>query len=199
MTKTDAERSFGRLRDAVSSRLRDDPYAWIREATNAHRQEHQCWAYPYKDGTILGAIGSALRPQRVLELGTALGYTASWWAQSGATVTSIEADPIHVRLAKENIHALDMSARVEILNSSFEAATPQLPHDFNLVFFDGYEPSQSVLTQIQDLLHPSGMLVLTNLDLGTDDFRKTLACQTGWRTDDLEDLAISRRASEKAA
>jgi predicted O-methyltransferase YrrM len=83
-----------RIEEVVRDRDRFDPFRWIRDATDAHRGEHHCWAYPYEDGTVLGAIIAELRPERVLELGAALGaalgYTACWWATGGALVDSRE-------------------------------------------------------------------------------------------------------------
>ena len=58
-----------------------DPFAAIRDATNAHRAMHAgCGAYPYSNGALLGALAAAVSARRILELGTALGYIpeAAW-------------------------------------------------------------------------------------------------------------------------
>ena len=60
-----------------------DPFAKIRTATNTHRGKHGCNAYPYDNGPLLAALAGAANARRILELGTALGYTALSFA-SGA-------------------------------------------------------------------------------------------------------------------
>ncbi len=86
---------------------RADPFAKIRTATNAHRARHGCGAYPYDNGPLLAALAAAANARRILELGTALGYTALSFASGApdATVDTIERDPEHVQLARDNIAA----------------------------------------------------------------------------------------------
>ena len=82
-----------------------DPFAKVKAATDAHRARHGCGAYPYDNGPLLAALAAAANARRILELGTALGYTALSFA-SGApdsTVDTIERDPEHVQLARDNI------------------------------------------------------------------------------------------------
>ncbi|MBV8745916.1 MAG: hypothetical protein JO134_12835, partial [Xanthobacteraceae bacterium] len=86
-------------RDSVSS---GDPFASIRTATLAHLRKHGCGCYPFFDGSLLGVIAGAAGAQRIVELGTALGYTACWFAHGApdAQIDTIDFDPEHVRLAR---------------------------------------------------------------------------------------------------
>src|ERR1700733_10357808 len=105
-----------------------DPYAKIRAATNAHRGRHGCGAYPYDNGPLLAALAAAANARRILELGTALGYTALFFA-SGArdgTVDTIERDPEHVRLARDNITAARLDHRITIHEGDFATVLPTL-------------------------------------------------------------------------
>jgi len=76
----------------------------------AHRKVHGCEAYTFEDGPALTALSGWKQPHRVLELGTALGYSACCLAQGSASarVDTIEGDATHVTLAREQIarHAL---------------------------------------------------------------------------------------------
>jgi predicted O-methyltransferase YrrM len=58
----------------------------IQKATRAHRQAHGCHAYTYSDGAALTALAANAGAKRVLELGTALGYTACCLAAAGPSV-----------------------------------------------------------------------------------------------------------------
>src|SRR5271168_730671 len=93
-----------------------DPSAKIRTATNTHRARHGCGAYPYRNGPLLAALAGAANARRILELGTALGYTALSFATgaSDATVDTIERDPEHARIARENIAAAGMDHRITV-------------------------------------------------------------------------------------
>lgn len=180
---------------ANSIRTRDgaDPYRWIRDVTDAHRAQHWCWAYPYQDGSILGAVVDALRPDRVLEFGTALGYTACWWAARGAQVATVELDPAHVRLARVNIERASPAGVITVHAGDFGTVVPTLTAGYDLAFFDGYAPPPDLLTALSSCLRPDGLLVATNLDLGDGQFRSLLSSDSGWETVLVEDLALARR------
>ena len=46
-----------------------DPFASVRDATNAHRAKHAgCGAYPYQNGPLLGTLAAATNARRILEL-----------------------------------------------------------------------------------------------------------------------------------
>src|SRR6185312_2339497 len=93
-----------------------DPFAPIRQATIAHRERHGCGTYPYGNGPLLGAIAASANARRILELGTALGYTALSFAMGApdATVDTIERDPQHVELARQHIAAAALDHRIAV-------------------------------------------------------------------------------------
>src|SRR5450759_2213157 len=98
-----------------------DPFAAVREATLAHRASHGCGAYPYDNGALLGALAASANARRVLELGTALGYTALWFARGApeAVVDTIEHDAEHVRLAGEQVEAYGMAGHIVVHEGEF--------------------------------------------------------------------------------
>lgn len=191
---TGQERLIG-LEEAVRRHEQADPYSWIREATDAHRRGHRCWAYPYADGSVLGAIAAYLRPARVLELGTALGYTACWWARAGAQVDSVERDEVHVDLARENVELAAPAGPVDVHQGDFGAVLPALDDDYDLAFFDGYEPPGTLLGLVSGRLRPEGALITTNLDLGDGRIGSVLAATPRWHTVFVADLAVSIRVA----
>lgn len=177
----------------LTQRDRTDPYRWIHDATDQHRAQHGCWAYPYQDGSILGALRDALRPIRVLELGTALGYTACWWAAGGARVDTLEADPVHVQLARDMIAQAAPWGVVTVRQGEFADLMPELDSTYDLAFFDGYAPPPDLLPTIATRLAPDGTLVATNLDLFGGGFRADLSTNPAWHAAFVEDLAVARR------
>src|ERR1700728_5421895 len=131
-----------------------DPFAKIRTATNTHRARHGCNAYPYDNGPLLAALAAAADARRILELGTALGYTALSFASGApdATVDSIESDPEHVRLARENIAAAAMDHRITVHEGDFAAILPTLDPGYDVAFFDGQAPSPAVQKALRGLV-----------------------------------------------
>src|SRR3954454_17953221 len=156
-----------------------DPLAKLRTATNKHRERHGCGAYPYGNGPLLSALAGAVAARRILELGTALGYTALSFARGapGAIVDTIERDPDHVRLARENIAAAGLSEHVTVHEGDFSAVLKTLDPGYDLAFFDGFTPNKPLLAAITKLLRPGGTLITANLNHGgtADAVRTALA------------------------
>jgi predicted O-methyltransferase YrrM len=175
-----------------------DPYAKIRAATNAHRGRHGCSAYPYDNGPLLATLAAAANARRVLELGTALGYTALSFASgaTGATVDTIERDPEHVRLAQENIAGASMDHRITVHEGDFAAILSTLDPGYDVAFFDGQTPSPAMHKTLRGLLRTGGTLITANLNHGgtADAVRKALFDGKSWRSaliDEDGETAIS--------
>lgn len=92
----------------------DDPWREVQIATDRHRSDHHCWAYPHSDGRLLSILAAAISAKRILELGTALGYTALSLADgaAGAHVDTLERDPLHVALARANVTQAGFADRI---------------------------------------------------------------------------------------
>jgi predicted O-methyltransferase YrrM len=172
-----------RSRNAAAS---PDPFAAVRAATNAHRARHGCGAYPYKNGALLGAVAAAANARRVLELGTALGYTALWLAHGApdATVDTIENDAEHVRLAREHIEACAFTGRVTVHHGDFARVLRTLDPGYDVIFFDGFTPAPALLKTLRELLRPRGALISANLTHGgeANAYRAALLNADDWLT-----------------
>jgi predicted O-methyltransferase YrrM len=145
-----------------------DPFAHIRAATNAHRAQHGCGAYPYANGALIGALAAAAGARRIIELGTALGYTGLWLAHGApeAVIDTIDADAEHVRMAREHIEACGMSGHVIVHRGDFARVLRTLDPGYDLAFFDGFTPSLPILAALRRLLRARGVLVSANLTHG---------------------------------
>ena len=168
-----------------------DRFAKISAATNAHRDRHGCSAYPYDNGPLLAALAAAANARRILELGTALGYTALSFASGArdATVDTIECDPEHVRLARENIAGASMDHRITVHEGDFAAILPTLDPGYDVAFFDGQTPSPALHKTLRGLLRTGGTLITANLNHGgtADAVRKALFDGKSWRSAFLDE------------
>jgi predicted O-methyltransferase YrrM len=179
-----------------------DPFGKIRAATDSHRATHGCGAYPYGNGPLLAALAGTANARRILELGTALGYTALSFASGArdATVDTVERDPEHVRLARDNIAAAAMDHRVTVHEGDFSAVLPTLDPGYDVAFFDGGTPVPSLHKTLRGLLRTGGTLITANLNHGgtADAVRKALFDGKSWRSalvDDDGETAISVKPS----
>lgn len=145
----------------------EDPFAPLSEKTTRHRLRHGCGAYTYDKGAFLVAAARALAPRRILELGTALGYTALSLAQGapGSMVETLEGDRTHAELARAEFEAAGFADRIELRFGDFSHLLPQLSPGFDLVFFDGFAPAEGLYREILRLLAPGAVLVSANLSL----------------------------------
>jgi predicted O-methyltransferase YrrM len=175
-----------------------DPFAKVRNATNQHRAQHGCSAYPYDHGPLLGVLAATARARRILELGTALGYTALSFAHGApdSTVDTIDGDEEHVRLARENIAAAALDHRITVHQGDFAKVLSTLDPGYDLAFFDGNAPLPALHTGVRGLLRTGGLLITANLNHGgtAEAVYKALFDGKSWRSalvDDEGETAIS--------
>ena len=179
-----------------------DPFGKVREATLKHRARHGCGAYPYDNGPLLGALAAAAGARRILELGCALGDTALSFADGAprARVDTIERDPEHVRLARENIAAAGFDKRITVHEGDFAKVLPTLNQGYDIAFFDGHTPQPALHKTLQGLLKIGGVLITANLNHGgtADAVREALFDGSTWRSallDEDGETAISVKLS----
>lgn len=170
----------------MAAKKSTDPFAEVRTQTLRHRAQHGCGTYPYDNGPLLGVLAAAANAIRILECGTALGYTSLGLAHGapGAKVDTIERDPEHVRLARANIAAAGMDKRVRVHEGDFLTVLPTLAPGYDLAFFDGHTPAPALLAALQKLLRTGGLLVIANLNHGgtADAVCKALQDTRSWLT-----------------
>jgi predicted O-methyltransferase YrrM len=163
-----------------------DPFVAVREATEAHRAKHKgCGAYPYDNGALLGTLAAAANARRILELGTALGYTALWFARGApeAVIDTIERDGDHVHLAREQVDAHALSGHIVVHQGEFAQVLRRLDPGYDVAFFDGFTPSRPLLKELRRLLRAHGLLISANLThSGAEAYLAALQDGKNWFT-----------------
>jgi predicted O-methyltransferase YrrM len=171
-----------------------DPFADVRDATRRHQSAHRCGAHVYRDGALLGVVGAIAAARRIVEVGTALGYSALWLAHGApeATVDTIEGDAEHVRLARAQLTAHGADSRVRVHHGRAEQLLPALAHDvYDVAFFDGFAPTVDLIAGLRALLRPGGVLIAGNLTMAREGVQGELADAARWLTFSLGETALA--------
>ncbi len=167
-----------------------DRFQHVAEETERHRAAHGCNAYHSGDGPLLGVLARAAEPARVLEVGTALGYSALWiaFAARKAIVETIESDREHVALARGTIARQGYADRITVLEGRAEDILPSLrAKHYDLVFYDADFPGPSELDQFHRILRRRGLLISANIFPGRHPNMGGLERATAYRKLLLED------------
>jgi len=153
--------------DTLNHSLTTDPFATLQVQTRQHRLHHRCGAYTFEDGPALTRLVSVHRPARILELGTALGYTACCLAYGSphTHVDTIEGDHDHVQRARSQIARYGLQNRITVHHGDFALILADLTSTYDMVFFDGFAPEFPILMRLRELLTDGGMFVCSNLQL----------------------------------
>ena len=147
----------------------NDEFAAVADATEAHRVAHGCDTFAGGDGPLLRVLAAAIRPRRILEVGTALGYSAlnlAAGAGSGASVDTVEADPSHAELARQHVLDHGMASRIRVHVGRDLDVLGGLDERYDLIFYDAAVPTPAHLDVFDGLLAADGVLLSSNLFLG---------------------------------
>lgn len=116
---------------------------------------------------LIGVMGQILKPKKILEIGTAIGYSAilmSGFLQSGGTITTIERYSKMIEEAKKNIERANLSKVIQVLEGDAEEILPSLSEEYDLIFIDAAKGQYlEFLNSCMKLLRPGGLLISDNI------------------------------------
>jgi predicted O-methyltransferase YrrM len=118
-------------------------------------------------GVLLRVLVTAVGGQRLLEIGTAIGYSGIWLAGAlgaGGMLLTLEQDESRAREARENFAKAGLADRVTVIVGDARRMLAKVAGPFDLIFQDGdkqlYGP---MLERLVGLLRPGGVLVTDNV------------------------------------
>jgi predicted O-methyltransferase YrrM len=118
-------------------------------------------------GALLRVLATALGATRVLEIGTAIGYSGIWLASAlapGGTLFTMELSEERAREAKENFARAGVADRVTVIVGDANLKLAKVAGPFDLIFQDGQKSLYSaMLDRLVTLLRPGGLLVTDNV------------------------------------
>jgi caffeoyl-CoA O-methyltransferase len=130
-------------------------------------QEHDLPLVDAEVGALLHVLARAVGAKRVLEIGTAIGYSGTWLARAlpaGGMLLTMEMNPEHARAARANFDRAGVADRTSVIVGDAQRMLAKVAGPFDLIFQDGdklqYEP---MLDRLVDLLRRGGLLVTDNV------------------------------------
>ena len=106
------------------------------------------------------------QPKRILEIGTAIGYSGIVMlsASEQATLNTIELDEQTAAIARKNFEEFGMSSRVNVFVGDAREIVRLLTGSYDFIFLDGPKGQYEVfLPYLTDLLEVGGTLVCDNV------------------------------------
>ncbi len=191
-------RSGVRYADGAILRYADELHAPHDEALAAAAEAPERQGLPAiqvgpSEGRFLQLLLRLAGARRVVEVGTLAGYSAIWMARAlptGGVLYSIEVDPRHAEVARENLTRADLAARTEVRVGDAAEILPELAAEgpFDAVFLDADKARYPVYgAWAAENLRAGGLLIGDNVYL------------FGRLREDSDEARAMRRFHEQAA
>ena len=118
-------------------------------------------------GALLRVLATSIGATRILEIGTAIGYSGIWLARAlpaGGMLVTMEFDEERAREARENFARAGVADRVSVVVGDAQLKLAKVSGPFDLIFQDGDKTLYSpLLDRLVALLRPGGLLVTDNI------------------------------------
>ncbi|MBI4477524.1 MAG: O-methyltransferase [Acidobacteria bacterium] len=118
-------------------------------------------------GEFLHLLVAAARARRILEIGTAVGYSTLWMARAlpaGGMIISMELEPDRAAAARQNFADAGVGDRISVMVGDASRLMAKVSGPFDLVFQDGDKQQyDALLDPLADRLRPGGLLVTDNV------------------------------------
>lgn len=117
--------------------------------------------------SLLKFLLALTKPERILEVGTAVGFSAllmSEYGPEGCHVTTIENYEKRIPVARENFRRAGKEERITLLEGDAEEILKDLPGTYDMIFMDAAKGQYlRFLPDVLRLLEPGGLLVSDNV------------------------------------
>lgn len=105
------------------------------------------------------------KPKRILEIGTAVGYSASMFAKStdeDCIIDTIEIDEERAKEAEENIKKIGVAERINIMVGNAVDILPTLTNAYDIVFIDAAKGKYPIFLENAIRLIKDGGIILAD-------------------------------------
>jgi predicted O-methyltransferase YrrM len=119
-------------------------------------------------GRLLSVLVHAMQANRILEIGTAYGYTTLWMALAqppAGKIWTFDPDIERTEVARSYFERSGVSEKIEVVNQPALEVLPTFPQrNLDIVFIDAdTEHYESYLEQVVPLLKLSGLVIMNRI------------------------------------
>ncbi|MDD3570099.1 MAG: O-methyltransferase [Lachnospiraceae bacterium] len=144
-------------------RLIQPKYEGVLGEIQEEAQEKQVPIVPHEVARFLSTILSIKRPKEVLEIGTAVAFSAgliSKYLQPGGHVTTIDRYEVMLKDARENIKRMNLEETINLIEDDAANVLPTLTGPYDVVFLDAAKGQYAqFLPHILRLMPIGGILI----------------------------------------
>lgn len=116
---------------------------------------------------VVDKILKEIKPKNILEIGTAVGYSAmcfSEYLQEGGIIDTIERDEQRIAEAKENIIKVEVAEKINILEGDAVEILPTLKGKYDMIFIDAAKGKYPFfLKEALRMLEKKGVILADNI------------------------------------
>ena len=116
---------------------------------------------------VVNKILTEVKPKRILEIGTAVGYSAicfSEYLQLGGKIDTIERDEERIVEAKENIKKVEVEDKINIYSGDAVEILPTLNEKYDVVFIDAAKGKYPFfLKEALRMINENGVILADNI------------------------------------
>lgn len=116
---------------------------------------------------LLGIILGLVKPVKILEIGMAVGFSASFmtgYLQEGGHLTTIDRYDVMIKQAKENFKRLGVEDKVTILEGNANDILPALNEEYDFIFMDAAKGQYiQILPDVLRLLKKGGIIMADDI------------------------------------
>ncbi|HFI0463569.1 TPA: O-methyltransferase [Streptococcus suis] len=136
----------------------------------AYANERGIPVIPHETAKFIDFFCATVQPKDILEIGTAIGFSASLMAQHLATdghLTTIDRYPKMFERAKENFKLMGLEDRVTLIEGDAAEVLPSLSGQFDLIFMDSAKAKYiEFYPHCMRLLKMGGVLIIDDIFQG---------------------------------
>ena len=116
---------------------------------------------------VIAKILDEIKPKKILEIGTAVGYSAicfSEYLQENGKIDTIERDTERVKEARENIKKAEVEDKINIYEGDAVEILPTLNDEYDVVFIDAAKGKYPFfLNQALRMIRQGGVIIADNV------------------------------------
>ena len=116
---------------------------------------------------VVDKILTEIKPRRILEIGTAVGYSAicfSEYLQQGGKIDTIERDEERIVEARENIKKVEVQDKINIFAGDAVEILPTLNEKYDVVFIDAAKGKYPFfLKEALRMINENGVILADNI------------------------------------